>query len=254
MAKSGWNRVACDCGGLKTAGARMCRDCYAKTPFQRGHKPCPSCDKPMNRQSIMCRPCFWSSEQGRAILAQQEATRQAKSDEEKQSINAKISASWTEERKQEWSEKVSGENNPQWKGGASLEDYAPGFNSKLKRQIRERDEFRCQLCGIHENQMDRKLDIHHIDYDKSNHRPDNLASTCRGCNSRVNTNESVWFSYFTALAEMRRQLGKDVSKFIRSKIITQHEGYVLTSHGGAPNLAGTVFEKAVAELSVRPVA
>jgi hypothetical protein len=49
----------------------------------------------------------------------------------------------------EWRKKVSsyGADNPMWRGGVTEETYAPGFDATLKRKIRNRDNYMCQLCG-----------------------------------------------------------------------------------------------------------
>lgn len=102
----------------------------------------------------------------------------------------------------EWKikEKIfAGENNPNWKGGVSLEQYGLDFNSHLKLQIRQRDDFTCQLCGAKEN--GRALDCHHIDYDKQNNSEINLISLCQenGCHQKTNGRRSYWTKYFQSL-------------------------------------------------------
>lgn len=77
------------------------------------------------------------------------------------------------------SENLSGENSPIWKGPGNRdnETYSPEWTYKLRLQIRRRDGFECQNCGIHK----RGLDVHHIDKDKWNCDPSNLISLCRSC-------------------------------------------------------------------------
>lgn len=183
-------------------------------------------------------------------------------------VAAKITAAWTPEKREEKRQQMiemakdpnwrkncgrSGEENARWKDGASETVYAPGFTRYLKLKIRERDWFTCQLCGITEDELGHALSVHHIDYSKDNHHPDNLASTCVACNSRVNTNQEIWFAYFTVLAEARCNLGKDILKFIGRKVFTQHEGYAIISRLDGPNLSGTVFESIVKNLSSAPI-
>jgi hypothetical protein len=91
---------------------------------------------------------------------------------------------------------IEGKNNGRWTGGKSHEPYPIEFNNRLKSQIRERDNYQCQLCGILELNLNRKLDNHHIDYNKDNLSPDNLISLCRPCNSKVNHNREHWTVYF----------------------------------------------------------
>ena len=131
---------------------------------------------------------------------------------------------------------VSGDRNPRWCGGASVTPYAPGFSRKLKRQIRERDGYVCQLCGITEDELGRTLTVHHSDYDKSNHDPENLFAVCLACNSRANSNRDHWTGYFAALADLRSRIGKNVLKLIGRKVVVQREGLISTTHDGGPDL------------------
>ena len=81
-----------------------------------------------------------------------------------------------------------------WKGGISFEPYSTDWNESLRRTIRERDHYTCQLCG--KPQGDRVHSVHHIDYNKKNCDPDNLITLCGGCNTRVNFNRDYWLNYF----------------------------------------------------------
>lgn len=88
-----------------------------------------------------------------------------------------------------------GDLNNNWKGGLSNEPYPFEFNKELKELIHYRDG-QCQRCGCPEVENGRKLDIHHIDYNKQNLNPDNLISLCRSCNLIVNFNREKWEIYF----------------------------------------------------------
>jgi len=91
------------------------------------------------------------------------------------------------------------EQNPAWKGGISFEPYAPSFNRQLKDRTRVRDNFICQLCGVPELECDKRLCVHHIDYDKKNCEESNLISLCRSCHTKTNHNRQYWQSYFIKL-------------------------------------------------------
>ncbi len=86
-----------------------------------------------------------------------------------------------------------GEKNPTWKSGKSFEVYPLEFKL-IKEYIRQSDNLKCKLCGMEQN--GRKLDIHHIDYDKKNNLSDNLISLCRSCNDKANFNRDWWMFYF----------------------------------------------------------
>lgn len=87
---------------------------------------------------------------------------------------------------------LSGENAPWWSGGHV--DYGPGWNKPKRKAVRERDEHKCQDCGMaQEDHLDKhgeKLHVHHIQkartFDDPEKRNDknNLITLCRGCHSR----------------------------------------------------------------------
>jgi hypothetical protein len=91
---------------------------------------------------------------------------------------------------------LKGELSSGWKGGLSFIKYPQSFNSNLKNNICKRDNYTCQLCGVPEYKLTRKIDIHHIDYNKKNCSEVNLISLCRKCNSKVNGNREYWQKYF----------------------------------------------------------
>lgn len=85
---------------------------------------------------------------------------------------------------------LSGEKNPNWRGGISFEPYGLGWTIKRKRFIRERDGYKCAVCDVSGNI------VHHIDYNKKNHELDNLITLCKSCHTRTNWNRDFWQSYF----------------------------------------------------------
>ena len=93
------------------------------------------------------------------------------------------------------------EKNSSWIDGRSYEPYPPEFNDQLKKQIKQRDNFTCQLCGTK-----KMLAIHHIDYDKKNCNSDNLITLCRSCNVKVNYERVFWIGYF--LGSMQKLVEK----------------------------------------------
>ncbi len=88
----------------------------------------------------------------------------------------------------------AGENGGNWQGGISFEPYSPEFNSLLRRKIRKRDNYTCQLCESKKTK--RALSIHHIDYDKQNSHPTNLISLCINCHMKTNGNRKKWTALF----------------------------------------------------------
>jgi hypothetical protein len=86
--------------------------------------------------------------------------------------------------------KYSKEKSWMWKGGISYLPYSIDWTQTLKRGIRERDRYTCQLCGS--PQGDIAHDVHHIDYDKKNCNSNNLITLCRSCNIKVNFDRIKW--------------------------------------------------------------
>jgi len=84
----------------------------------------------------------------------------------------------------------SGSKHPNWQGGKSFEPYSVDWTETLKRSIRERDNYICQLCSKYGNS------VHHIDYNKKNCNPDNLITLCRKCHTKTNYNRKKWIKYF----------------------------------------------------------
>jgi hypothetical protein len=98
-----------------------------------------------------------------------------------------------------------GTNNPNFKNWASLEPYSKEFNENLKEQIRNRDNHECQYCHKKEieelKEFNRRLNIHHIDYNKKNCDEDNLISLCEKCHCKTNFNRNYWTNFFKNLLE-----------------------------------------------------
>jgi len=93
------------------------------------------------------------------------------------------------------SQNYIGEKSSGWKGGITEIKYCEKFNEILKEKIRDRDGRVCQECGKIELENGRKLDVHHIHYDKPNCDPD-LIALCISCNVKSNYNRDYWEEYF----------------------------------------------------------
>lgn len=97
-----------------------------------------------------------------------------------------------------WNKGLFGLKKPEehynWKGGISRFPYSLDWTETLRRSIRERDNYTCQICG--NEQGDRVHSVHHIDYDKNNCNPDNLITLCISCHIKTNHNRDYWIEYF----------------------------------------------------------
>ena len=96
-----------------------------------------------------------------------------------------------------------------WNGGTLYLEYPREFNASLKAEIRDRDNHICQGkdCGVPEIECYRKLDVHHIDYNKKNNSEVNFVSLCSKCHLKANTNRKYWEEYFTQLMISKIKIG-----------------------------------------------
>lgn len=85
----------------------------------------------------------------------------------------------------------SGEKHFNWQGGISFEPYTTDWTETLRRAIRERDNYICQLCSQYGNT------VHHKNYIKEDCNLNNLITLCRKCNTKVNFNRDYWKQYFS---------------------------------------------------------
>jgi hypothetical protein len=95
---------------------------------------------------------------------------------------------------------IQGSNHINWKNGASRQLYPLKFNDELKENIRKRDNYNCQVCGLQDEEhilvYGYSLTVHHIDYNKDNCIDNNLVSLCNQCHRRTNYNRAYWTDYF----------------------------------------------------------
>jgi hypothetical protein len=84
-----------------------------------------------------------------------------------------------------------------WRGGKSYEEYTIDWNETLRKSIRERDNYTCQLCS--KQQGDTAFHVHHIDYEKKNCNPLNLITLCINCHMKTGGNRDYWKKYFENL-------------------------------------------------------
>ena len=120
---------------------------------------------------------------------------------------AQIGHKLSEETKRQMSEKMKksrrvlpirkGKDCNLWRGGISFEPYSTDWTETLKRAIRERDNYICQLCSQYGNE------VHHKDYNKKNCNPDNLITLCHSCHNKTNFNRDYWRNYFNNGKEFR---------------------------------------------------
>jgi 5-methylcytosine-specific restriction endonuclease McrA len=97
----------------------------------------------------------------------------------------------SEETRKKIGDAHRGEKCNFYKDGKSKEPYTPDWTYSLKRSIRLRDKFTCQICNK------RGWIVHHIDYNKKNCKPENLVIVCKSCHSKTNFNREKWIRFFS---------------------------------------------------------
>lgn len=90
-----------------------------------------------------------------------------------------------------------------WRGGISFEPYSIDWTNTLKRSIKERDKYTCQVCSA--IQDDTIFYIHHVDYNKKNCNPNNLITLCNSCHSKTNGNRRDWENFFTLKMKLTKK-------------------------------------------------
>ena len=132
----------------------------------------------------------------------------------KMSEKAKISSNTIENKLKfsEWSKKLwndpdyiyiqtigrRGEKSSAWKGGLSYIPYCYKFNYEFKELIRTKFDRKCFICHKEEkDNSNKKLFVHHIDYDKldiCNGKIWPFVPLCNSCHSKTNHNRWYWFN------------------------------------------------------------
>jgi len=95
-----------------------------------------------------------------------------------------------------------GAENPNWRGGTSIEPYCEIWASQdYKDSIKQRDDYRCQNPDCWGKKG--HLHVHHIDYNKKHCHPWYLITVCNSCNSRANGNREYWRQLFQGILTRR---------------------------------------------------
>lgn len=116
-----------------------------------------------------------------------------------------------EEVKFKIADSLKGENSPNWKDGISFEPYCIKFNEDFKERVRKYWDRKCVLCNKSEQENSRKLDVHHVDYNKETCCDDSMplfVVLCKSCHSKTNFNRKYWKEFFIEMINSQRTNGK----------------------------------------------
>jgi hypothetical protein len=96
----------------------------------------------------------------------------------------------TPEMLKKYSERSQGKNNYFWNGGTKLDPHGFEFNEPLKKEIRERDGYKCRLCNKPE--IKKKHHVHHIFYNRHDRDLNKLITLCHACHELVHHQRKIW--------------------------------------------------------------
>ena len=85
-----------------------------------------------------------------------------------------------------------GKERYNWRNGISKEPYDWNFDKTLKKRVKKRDGYICQIC----RKKTYNGHCHHIHYIKKDSRPKTLIYLDIGCHHRTYHNKDYWFAYF----------------------------------------------------------
>lgn len=90
----------------------------------------------------------------------------------------------------------------QWKKFISRAPYDQNWDEIFRQFIRNRDNQKCMLCDKHK-EKNKKLCVHHIDYNKTSSIEQNCVSLCSKCHLKTNNNRLYWKSFFEKLLHQK---------------------------------------------------
>lgn len=105
--------------------------------------------------------------------------------------------------------KRQGDKHPNWKGGTKYLPYCPRFNEKKKKEVRDKFNNKCILCGKSKEENGQNLSVHHVDYNKDqgcNGHNWVLVPLCSQCHGKIHGNinrEQYWENIINNLLSWR---------------------------------------------------
>ena len=163
---------------FKSIFAKQCKECYNKSQKGSGNTNyrtgkwcdrhfCPECGKDTycETKTGLCFSC-WNNN----LKPEERGNYQGGKTNPKNCLDCGTKIGYRSIRCIDCARK--GELNGRYVHGMQFSPYSSNFNSTLKINIRNRDNFVCQKCGLSEKNHIKKfkesLHVHHIDYNKEN--------------------------------------------------------------------------------------
>lgn len=138
-----------------------------------------------------------------------------------------------------WVESISGENSRHWRGGISFEPYGLEWTDKLREKVRKRDDYTCAISGEVWRIGQDKFHVHHINYDKTDNRPENLITLCSSCHAKTNSNRDLWQIQLGQAVQLRKMGSPIESIPVKIELDPWEKGPILISFDG-----GVIFTEA----------
>jgi hypothetical protein len=108
----------------------------------------------------------------------------------------------SDKSRRKMSDSHKGERSYFWKGGISFEPYCNKFDKPFKERCRKFFGRICVECGKTEVENGKRLDVHHVNFDKSSCCSDAtplFVALCKSCHIKTNHNREYWEQHFTEM-------------------------------------------------------
>jgi hypothetical protein len=121
-----------------------------------------------------------------------------------ESLKGRKMPPFTKEHRKNIGDAHRGEKSGCWKGGISFEPYCPKFNNEFRERVRAFFGYKCQKCGHVWQEGERKLAVHHVNYQKDSccnqeTIPLFVPVCSTGCHAKTNYDREKWEKHFTDL-------------------------------------------------------
>ena len=137
----------------------------------------------------------------------------------KKRTNTRRSNGWYKDREKTLA-KISKQNSKLWLGGEREEAYNSEFTKHLKKKVKERDNYTCQMCG---SLVKKNIHPHHIDYNKKNNSENNLTSLCNSCHSKTNYNRRYWMELLMNFIAQKNTRYHELWEYTNTPLQIKHD-------------------------------